>query len=190
MRNTLLITCLAASALSQAALWDNTANWTNTTHRSQGNNPALHITNTTGSAVGVSHVAFQGQNMVDQNIKFFLADSGGSILDEVTVFRSATGAHVLTGADVNWSLAAGQSYFIGAACETSGNDYDYSTSGFHLENGLQSSDNGNFNGYGSLTQGGGGAADMSWQLDSVPEPTTMALGGLALAGFLARRRKS
>jgi hypothetical protein len=185
-----LSSLVATAAAAQASsIFDNTAASTSTTFRSGANTPALHITNTNATSVTLSYVAFLGHVPVAQNLKFFLANNTGTILNSVAGAYSATGVNSLVGHSVNWTLAPGQTYYIGAQFDGSQMEFGYGFS-FPTQNGLKSGNNGNFAGYANPGFYGDGGADMSWQLQAVPEPGTMAALAFAGAGLIRRRRKS
>ena len=186
----ILSSLLAVTAVAQAStIFDNTGDALGTTFRSGASTPALHITNTKASSVTLNYVAFLGQIPVAQNLKFFLTDNSGTIIDSVADAYGATGTDSLVGHNVNWTLAPGQTYYIGAEFDGSTMDFRYGLS-FPMQNGLQSGYNGNFSNYASPAFNSNGGADMSWQLQAVPEPTTMTALAFAGAGLLRRRRKS
>lgn len=192
MRKTILILGLGLTgAVHAATVFDNTGFANGTTFRSAEDAPALTITNTNADAVLLSRVSFLGRSSQSQNFKFFLATSTGTVLDSTVVSVLPTPTEVLIGTDVNWTLAAGQSYHIGAISESGPAEYAYQFPGFNLQNGLQSSANANYVGFTTPTFDYVASADMAWKLEGsvVPEPGTLLAIGAGIAGIAARRRR-
>lgn len=193
MKSGFILAALSASAFSSAVVvFDNTSLWTATSFRSGQSAPALQIQNTNAFAVVLNRVSFSGENTATQNFKFFIANSAtpGTIINTVTTSLGPTAAHTVQGVNVNWTLAAGQSYFICAMFDTANVNFDYRTPVGTTQNGLKALVNGNYSGYASPTFAGAAGAEMAWKLEAVPEPATMTALGLGVAALLRRRRKA
>jgi len=183
------VSVLAVAANAQI-IWDNTSIDTSTTFRSAGDAPGLRIQNTNAFNVVLGRVSFEGRSHAAQNFKFFLADSGGSIISSVIQAVGATGSHTIIGTDVNWTLLAGQTYTIAAISESAAADYNYRVPDGTLQNGLLGLVNSNWSGYANPASIGNGGAEMTWRLEAVPEPATLTALGLGLAAVAARRRRN
>ena len=188
----IVFSSLTIAAASHAfVIFDNTEFNTGTTFRSAGDAPGLVVTNTNATDVQLTRVAFEGRNFVAQNFKFFLADSNGNVLDAVIVAYGTIASDALIGADVNWNLVAGSTYTIAAMSESGQAAYNFLTPGSPTsQNGLTAGNNTNWSGFVNPTLTSTGAAEMAWQLESVPEPATMTMLGLGVAALVARRRRS
>ncbi len=191
MKSLITISLLVVAAASQAnIIWDNTGASNGTSNRGPGDAPGLRITNTNAFDVALTRVSFEGRNHSTQDFRFFLADSAGAILNSLVVGVAATGSDTMIGTDVNWTLMAGQTYTIAAISSTDNADYNYAAPvPGTTQNGLVGLQNSNWSGFATPGMGGNGGAEMSWQLESVPEPATMAVLGLG-ALVAARRRRS
>jgi len=183
---------VAVAAASQAfVIWDNTATDTSTTFRGPQDAPGLKITNANAFNVQLTHVAFEGRNHVTQNLKFFLADAAGNVLNSVTVMTAATGSDTMIGSNVNWTLMAGTAYSIAAISETDNVDYNFMfPMGPTSQNGLVAGENTNWSGFANPTIETDGLAEMTWRLEAVPEPATMTILALGAGALAARRRRA
>lgn len=150
----------------------------------------MRLTNTNAFDVSVTKASFLGDLNASDNVKFCLADSIGTVLNSVTTAMADTGLG-LHGVAVNWNLEAGKTYYIFAVTQSAGSSYGYNYPGaYAAQNGLQPLTNGNFSGFANPQSYGDAGASMSWQLESVPEPTSIAAAAVAGLGFLRRRRAS
>ena len=185
-----LVGISAFSAAHASVVFDNTAIWTTTTFRTAASAPALQISNTNAFAINLTNVSFSGELPTAQNLKFFLADSAGVILQSSTGAYGVQAAHSIVGIGVNWTLNAGTTYFIGAEYDGQAANFDFRTPVGTSQNGLLAGNNGNFTGYATPVFGGIAGAEMAWKLEAVPEPATFAVLGLGAFALIRRRRKA
>lgn len=180
---------VACSVAANAQLIYNSMPGNSLTNRVAGDSPALHLLNTNLSAVNLSRVEFWGDLNQTDNVKFYYTNAAHTVLGSVTVTGMTDIGLGVYGVNVNWSLGAGQAYYIGAITQNSGAQYGYDTT-FDTQNGLQSLANGNYTGFTSPAFVGDAGARMSWKLYSaVPEPATMLALGAGLAALVARRKR-
>lgn len=194
--NRLLTLALAlgfAGVAHASILWDNTGSPTAFTIRTAGGNmPAGHWTNTNAFSITLGEVAFLGDLGVDSNIKYVLANGAGVVVDSVVVAHTDAGLG-LYAATVNWTIGAGESFYIASMNETGTTTYSYRTPVGTLQNGILGLNNGNFANYSNPTSVGDAGAEMSWRLSDaapVPEPFTMVLAAAGLAAAARRRRRA
>lgn len=185
-----LVGISAVSAAQASIVFDNTAIWNTTTFRTAASAPALQISNTNAFAINLTKVSFSGELPTAQNLKFFLADSAGVILQSSIGAYGIQAAHSIVGIAVNWTLNAGTTYFIGAEYDGSAANFDFRTPVGTSQNGLLAGNNGNFTGYAAPVFGGVAGAEMAWKLETVPEPATFAILGLGAVALIRRRRKA
>jgi hypothetical protein len=192
MKRMLALTVVCAAATQACGTWDNIAGRTGTLFRGANDAPALNIRNVSNLEITFGEVGFSGENTVAQNFRFFLADSAGTVLRTADVSVGVTAPHTLIWIHVvQWNLAPGSQYYIGAIAQSANVNYDYRTGGSAttMDGMTGGFNNGNFSNYAAPTFGGNGDLEMCWHLNrQLPEPASLFVIGGGITSFIARRR--
>ncbi|MGH7131538.1 MAG: GC-type dockerin domain-anchored protein [Phycisphaerales bacterium] len=181
------VSVLAASGARADVLWDTIAIRNGTSQRNAGaDTPVGHFTNNNAFPVHLTHISFSAylfNGNPGTNFRFFRANAAGVVQGPTTVLFVGPTDPTTHGVDVNWTIAPGETCYIGAIHESGTVVYEWRLAPpYHTESGITGMANGGFAGYQNPVFEGNAAVEMSWRLEGQIVTTAPCLADVAGLG--------